>query len=157
MRGRAICRPMVLIFYAAAVLLLMHGLWILRLLALDATAPPFSALLPSEELRRSLRTVVLMHHKRLPELEATLRKLASSPLASELDVHVAQSLRRAEAEASNATGALLRKLAHELPLRSLRHAPAVLPEAEQDGTYSVNAAKYGTKKNSFRNMVHAMH
>ena len=124
------------------------------LLRSDATEMPFSALLPPEKL---CRTVVLMHHKRLPELEATLRRLASTPLASELVVHVAQSLRASEAEAANATGALVHSLAKSLPLRGLLHAPAVLPEVEPDGSYSVNAARYGTKKNSFRNMVHAMH
>ena len=142
--------------------LLLHALVVMWMLALDAAAEPFTSLLPPAEVRSGVRSVVLMHHKRLPELNATLRRLAAaaafSPSSRPLSVHIAQSLRASEASAANATAALLRELAGELRSLDVWHAPAILPPEENapDGSYSVDARKFGTKKNSFRNMVRGL-
>jgi len=127
-----------------------------RLFSLDAGEAAFTALLPAAELLKHCRSVVIMHHKRLPELEATLRRLAELPGAPRLVVTVTQSLRPSEAIAANATGALLQSLAPALGM-SLRHRPSTLPEHEVDGSYSVDAQRYGTKRNSFRNMLRGLH
>ena len=154
----------IFLYFAVAVVLSLHSLAVLWALALDAAAAPFAALLPPTELGDGVRTVVLMHHKRLPELEATLRRLAAAARASSasarpLIVHVAQSLRPSEAAAANATGGLLKSLAPQLaPAVEVWHAPAILPVESDavDGSYSVDARKFGTKKNSFRNMVRGL-
>ena len=135
------------------------------MLALDAAAAPFLALSPPAEATSGVRSVVLMHHKRLPELEATLRRLAAAAAhvatpERPVRVHVAQSLRPSEAQAANATRALLESLAAQRALQHLDlwHAPALLPiDADSpDGSSSVDAGRYGTKKNSFRNMVRGL-
>ena len=154
----------IFLYFAVAVVLSLHSLAVLWALALDAAAAPFGAMLPPTELGDGVRTVVLMHHKRLPELEATLRRLAAAARASSasarpLIVHVAQSLRPSEAAAANATGGLLKSLAPQLaPAVEVWHAPAILPVESDavDGSYSVDARKFGTKKNSFRNMVRGL-
>ena len=157
--GAASLRCWLIVAVLAAVVQALSACW---LLALDAAAEPFSALLPPAETRAGVRTVVLMHHKRLPELEATLRRLAGaatqSASALPLTVHVAQSLPRSEMAAANATAALLRSLGSALPALDIWHAPAVLPAeaVSTDGSYSVDARKFGTKKNSFRNMVRGL-
>lgn len=145
---------------ALALALVLHVLLISWMLALDAAAEPFSSPLPPAEVHSGVRSVVLMHHKRLPELNATLRRLAEAAafVPARLSVHIAQSLRRSEASAANATSTLLRELAIELPLLDLWHAPAILPPEDDgpDGSYTVDAKKFGTKKNSFRNMVRGL-
>ena len=107
--------------YAVAALALAHLLVVLRLLWLDALAPPFGALLLDDELARSARTLVLMHHRRLPELNATLRGVAALPRAAELRVIVAQTVGASERAAGAASGALVRALAGELPFGALEH------------------------------------
>lgn len=129
-----------------------HVLALARLLLLDANAPPFSALL---QPGRGVRSVVVMHHKRLPELNATLFGLAALTGAERLDVVVSQTLRASEAAEADASGALVRTFAASGRLRA-RHAVAFVPEDEADGSFSVDAARYGTKRNSFRNMLHGL-
>ena len=100
----------IFLYFAVAVVLSLHSLAVLWALALDAAAAPFGAMLPPTELGDGVRTVVLMHHKRLPELAGRGRPAAaaraSSASARPLIVHVAQSLRPSEAAAANATGGL---------------------------------------------------
>ena len=69
----------IFLYFAVAVVLSLHSLAVLWALALDAAAAPFGAMLPPTELGDGVRTVVLMHHKRLPELEATLRRRPCAP------------------------------------------------------------------------------
>ena len=135
-------------------------------LVCDSVQSPFSALLPPTERPRG---VMLMHHKRLPQLEATLRTLASLPGASELRVNVAQSLYCDELASANATEKLLRSLQPRLGFAHLDHRVAFLPRAEPvpgaaagavdakaAASYSIDVRRYGTKKNSFRNIVHGL-
>ena len=144
--------------YAVAALALAHLLVVLRLLWLDALAPPFGALLLDDELARSARTLVLMHHRRLPELNATLRGVAALPRAAELRVIVAQTVGASERAAGAASGALVRALAGELPFGALEHH-LVVREAgggAADGSTTTDAERFGTKKNSFRNMLNGL-
>ena len=93
-----------------------------------------------------------MHHKRLPELNATLHSLARASGASRLRITVTQSLDSSDAAAADATGALLKSL--RLPFQSLKHLPQVrAPEAR---SYSTDAARYGTKRGSCRNLLHGL-
>ncbi len=124
-----------------------------ELISLDDGSAAFSNLLPASELLRHCRSVLIMHHKRLPELEATLRRLASLPGSQRLVVTIAQSLRPSEAAAANATATLLRSLTPALGGMHLRHRATTVPEDEADGTYSVDAQRFGTKRNSFRNLL----
>ena len=128
---------------------------LLTLLAHHAAAPPFSQLLAPEILINHARTLVLLHHKRLPELNATLHQLATLPTALELRVIVAQTLSSAESSDFNATAGLLARLSH-LPLRLSHSTFRVDPSQAGHGSYSVNTRLYGNKKNSIRNMLHGV-
>lgn len=108
--------------------------------------------------QQSVRDVIVMHHKRLPELEATLRGLAKLPNARTLTVTVSQSLPSSDWAASNATCSMLEMLAPCLGGMKVRHRPTMLVESNTDGdSYSVNAKLYGNKKNLFRNMLWGLH
>ena len=133
---------------------LVHLACVGRLLIVDGGRAPFTALLDPEEAARAHRPVVLMHHKRIPELNATLHELAALSSSSRLRVIVTQTLMPYEASASLATAELLRSLTH-LQLDTKHHV-LQLPASEVDGSYSVNARRYGTKKNSIRNMLHGL-
>lgn len=118
----------------------------------DGYRPPFAPTLGEAELATLTRDVVLMHHKRLPELNATLHSLARVAGAPRLRVLIAQALDVADAPAALATGALISSL--ELPFASLTHRPLVRsPEA---ASYSTDAARYGTKRGSCRNLMHGL-
>jgi hypothetical protein len=127
-----------------------------QLISLDGQSAAFDELLPAA-LGRQCSNVLIMHHKRLPELEATLRMLASLRGASQLVVTVAQSLRPSEASAANASATLLQSLTPALSGMRVRHRPTTVPEHEVDGTHSVDAQRYGTKRNSFRNLLMGLH
>ena len=127
-----------------------------QLISFDGQSAAFDELLPAA-LGRQCSNVLIMHHKRLPELEVTLRLLASLPGASQLAVTVAQSLRPSEASAANASAKLLQSLTPALGGMRVRHRPTTVPEHEVDGTYSVDAQRYGTKRNSFRNLLMGLH
>ena len=133
----------------------IHICSFLRLLWRDSAELAFIALPPEDQLDQLSRTVVLMHHKRLPELNRTLVSLASLANADQLRVLVVQSLDASEAAAADASAALLRVLAAQLPL-NLSHHPIVRGREAADGTYSVDAQRYGTKRNSFRNLLHGL-
>ena len=118
----------------------------------DVLRPPFLPILREAELDMLARDVVLMHHKRLPELNATLHSLASASGARRLRVTVAQALDEVDAPAAAATAALLRSLT--LPFRSLSHSP--LLSAPGATSYSTDASRYGTKRGSCRNLLHGL-
>jgi len=141
-------------WYVAAAAAAVHAACIALLLVQDALQPPFSALLDERVLVDRTRTIVLMHHKRTDELNATLHGLAALPSGGTLRVIVTQALQPDEAKAATATAALLRTLGG---LRlTLVHSVSVLPAPELDASYSVDARRYGTKKNSLRNMLHGL-
>ncbi|KAL3929374.1 MAG: hypothetical protein SGPRY_001986 [Prymnesium sp.] len=118
--------------------------------------PSEEHLLPSEEhLSLGARHVLVMHHKRLNELNATLRALQRLPKADQLNLTVVQSLEQSEADAANATSSLIRSLPPR-PQLSIRHLKLFHPSDEADGSYSVDARRYGTKRNSFRNLLHGL-
>jgi len=127
-----------------------------QLISLDGQSAAFDELLPAA-LGRQCSNVLIMHHKRLPELEATLRMLASLRGESQLVVTVAQSLRPSEASAANASATLLQSLTPALSGMRVRHRPTTVPDHEVDGTHSVDAQRYGTKRNSFRNLLMGLH
>ena len=126
-----------------------------RLLRRDASEPNFADLPAEDKMALLSREVVLMHHKRLQELNNTLTRLARLEGADELHVTVVQTLGASEAAAADASAALLRALAPGLPF-NLSHRPLVLPPSAADGTYSVDSSRYGTKRNSFRNLLHGL-
>lgn len=147
---------------------LLNGLWLLvgalaafwacsavHLLRRDAREPNFADLPAEDKMALLSREVVLMHHKRLQELNNTLTRLAMLAGADQLHVTVVQTLGAPEAAAADASAALLRALASRLPF-NLSHRPVVLPASAADGTYSVDSSRYGTKRNSFRNLVHGL-
>ena len=138
-----------------AALAALHACSVARLLRRDADEPNFAGLPAEDKLRPLSREVVLMHHKRLQELNSTLTHLARLANADRLHVTVAQSLDASEAAAADASAALLRGLAASLRL-NVSHRPVVRPPDTSDGTYSVDAARYGTKRNSFRNLLHGL-
>lgn len=143
------CRVWPIAFALAA----LHLACIGRLLLADSMQAPFSALLDEQELDARTRVVVLMHHKRTDELNATLHGLARLQGRS-LRIIVTQALQPEEAAAADDTAALLRSLGR---LRlTLIHSVSTLPAPELDTSYSVNARRYGTKKNSLRNMLHGL-
>ena len=127
----------------------------LRLLRRDSSEPNFTDLPAEDRMALLSREVVLMHHKRLQELNNTLTRLARLHGADRLHVTVVQTLGASEAAAADASAALLRALAPRLPFK-LSHRPMVLPPSAADGTYSVNSSRYGTKRNSFRNLLHGL-
>ena len=141
-----------LVLAAAAAL---HLCIFARLLWRDAAELNFALLPPEDQLEPLSRTVVLMHHKRLPELNRTLTRLAELANADQLRILVVQSLDASEAAAADASAALLRQLATQLPL-NLTHHPIVRGREAADGTYSVDAQRYGTKRNSFRNLLNGL-
>ena len=126
-----------------------------RLLRRDASEPNFAELPAEDKMALLSREVVLMHHKRLQELNNTLTRLARLDGAERLHVTVVQTLGASEAAAADASAALLRALAPRLPF-NLSHRPLVLPPSAADGTYSVDSSRYGTKRNSFRNLLHGL-
>ena len=147
--------------YAVAALALAHLLVVLRLLWLDALAPPFGALLLDDELARSAAALVLMHHLGgRDELKATLRGVAALPRAAELRVIVAQTVGASERSAGAASGALVRALAGELPFGALEHHLVVREAgggALADGsTWRRRTPSASAKKNSFRNMLNGL-
>ena len=147
---------------------LLRGSWLLvgalaafwacsavHLLRRDAREPNFAELPAEDKMALLSRQVVLMHHKRLQELNNTLARLAMLAGAEQLHVTVVQTLGAPEAAAADASAALLRALAPRLPF-NLSHRPVVMPPSAADGTYSVDSSRYGTKRNSFRNLVHGL-
>ena len=126
-----------------------------RLLRRDANEPNFADLPAEDKMALLSREVVLMHHKRLQELNNTLTRLARLEGADQLHVTVVQTLGASEAAAADASAALLRALTPRLPF-NLSHRPLVLPPSAADGTYSVDSSRYGTKRNSFRNLLHGL-
>ena len=129
----------------------LQAIWIVWMWLADKHAPAFM------DLGTTPRnwTVLVLHHKRLPELEATLRSLALVPAAWKLNVIVSQSLEPLDAYAYNRSSMLVRALASELSLHvSLQST--ILTQALPDGSYSVDAKRFGTKRNSFRNLVHGL-
>ena len=126
-----------------------------RLLRRDASEPNFADLPAEDKMALLSREVVLMHHKRLQELNNTLTRLARLEGAEQLHVTVVQTLGASEAAAADASAALLRALAPRLPFH-LSHRPLVLAPSAADGTYSVDSSRYGTKRNSFRNLLHGL-
>ena len=147
---------------------LLRGSWLLvgalaafwacsavHLLRRDAREPNFAELPAEDKMALLSRQVVLMHHKRLQELNNTLTRLAMLAGAEQLHVTVVQTLGAPEAAAADASAALLRALAPRLPF-NLSHRPVVMPPSAADGTYSVDSSRYGTKRNSFRNLVHGL-
>jgi hypothetical protein len=140
--------------WSAALGAALHAACIALLLLQDEAQPAFSALLNESAVEDSARTIVLLHHKRTAELNATLHGLAALHSAGSLRVIVTQALQPDEAAAAAATAALLRQLGR---LRlTLVHSVSVLPPPEVDASYSVNANRFGTKKNSLRNMLHGL-
>jgi len=132
----------------------LHSACIALLLLQDEAQPAFTALLNASALEDSARTIVLMHHKRTDELNATLHGLAALRSGGSLRVIVTQALQPEDAPAAAATAALLRQLGH---LRlTLVHSVSMLPALEVDASYSVDAKRFGTKKNSLRNMLHGL-
>ena len=127
----------------------------LCLLRRDANEPNFTDLPAEDKMALLSREVVLMHHKRLQELNNTLTRLARLGSSERLRVTVVQTLGASEAAAADASAVLLSALAARLPFE-LSHRPMVLPPNAADGTYSVNSARYGTKRNSFRNLMHGL-
>ena len=121
----------------------------------DAREPNFADLPAEDKMALLSRQVVLMHHKRLQELNNTLTRLAMLAGAEQLHVTVVQTLGAPEAAAADASAALLRALAPRLPF-NLSHRPVVMAPSAADGTYSVDSSRYGTKRNSFRNLVHGL-
>lgn len=140
-------------WWAVLGLATLHGFFVARHLWRDAVQPPFTELLGLSALRLAAREVVIMHHKRLPELNATLQQLASLGNSKELHVVVAQSLEPDEAAAAVATAQLIASL-RSLPLNVSHRPNYFAPTA--DGSYSVNAQRFGTKRNSFRNLMHGL-
>ena len=147
---------------------LLRGSWLLvgalaafwacsavQLLRRDAREPNFAELPAEDKMALLSRQVVLMHHKRLQELNNTLTRLAMLAGAEQLHVTVVQTLGAPEAAAADASAALLRALAPRLPF-NLSHWPVVMAPSAADGTYSVDSSRYGTKRNSFRNLVHGL-
>ena len=137
-------------------LAIVHVCFILSALR-RATAEHLYAGLPAEDQLQLLsREVVLMHHKRLQELNNTLIHLAQLPDADRLHITIAQSLDASEASAADTTAALLQSIAPRLRL-NISHRPIVRSSGgDGDGTYSVDAKRYGTKRNSFRNLLHGL-
>ena len=148
-------RALRLAWCSFAALAALHACSVVRLLRRDADEPNFAGLPAEDKLRPLSREVVLMHHKRLQELNSTLTHLARLANADRLHITVAQSLDASEAAAADASAALLRRLAASLRL-NVSHRPVVRPPDAPDGTYSVDAARYGTKRNSFRNLLHGL-
>eukprot|EP00965_Chrysotila_dentata_P102629 3388383-Pleurochrysis_carterae.AAC.1 len=155
--GQLVSRSGICVRRIVVVLVMLHFAAILRLLQVDAMREPFTAILGPADLRAQVRTVVLMHHKRLPELNATLHGLANVSKSHELHVIVTQALPTTEMQAAEATSKMLREVANQLPFR-LEHKPAeiVAANGSGDGSYSVDAARFGTKKNSLRNMLNGL-
>ena len=147
-REAAACR-------AVAAVAALHACSILCLLRSDSEQPPFTALLTEDQLQLRSREVVVLHHKRLTELNSTLTHLSRVADADRLRLTVVQSLGTAEAAAADATAALLHALVPQLGL-NVRHRPAVQDAELTDGTYSVDARRYGTKRNSFRNLLNGL-
>jgi hypothetical protein len=134
----------------------LHVGWILVLLRRDAAEPNFAALRTEDQLQLLSREIVLMHHKRLPELNNTLSRLGGLADADRLRITLIQSLDASEASAADATAALLRSISIRFPWLRIDHKPivrALEAEGGGDGTYSVDAKQYGTKRNSFRNLL----
>jgi hypothetical protein len=140
--------------WAAGLAAALHSACIALLLLQDEAQPAFWALLNASAVEDSARTIVLMHHKRTDELNATLHGLAALRSGGSLRVIVTQALQPDEAPAAAATAALLRRLGG---LRlTLVHSVSLLPMSEVDTSYSVDAKRFGTKKNSLRNMLHGL-
>ena len=150
---RAMCRA----WCVLAGLVTLQVCWIVSLLRRAASEPPFAKLPAEDELQLLSREVVLMHHKRLQELNNTLTHLARLADADRLHITVTQSLDASEATAADATAALLRSLSLTLTL-NISHRPTVrgAVAGRGDGTYSVDAGRYGTKRNSFSNLMHGL-
>ena len=89
-----------------------HLLAVLRLLGIDLSQPPFTAILLPSELRRVSRSLLLVHPTALPQLNATLFSLAALPGAKELRITLWQPLHASEWAAGDATAGLLRSTQH---------------------------------------------
>ena len=123
----------------------------------DHWQTPVEALVLHESaLQLWTRDVVIMHHKRLRELNATLSTLARAQRRQgELRVKVAQSLDESEISAATDTAALLDALRASLPFKTLTHVPH-FEQSSADASYSTDTRRYGTKRNSCRNLMHGL-
>ena len=89
-----------------------HLLAVLRLLCIDLAQPPFTAILLPSELHHVSRSLLLVHRRALPQLNATLFSLAALPGAKELRITLWQPLHTSEDAAGEATARLLRSIGH---------------------------------------------
>jgi len=89
-----------------------HLLAVLRLLCIDLAQPPFTAILLPSELHLVSRSLLLVHRRALPQLNATLFSLAALPGAKELRITLWQPLHTSEDAAGEATARLLRSIGH---------------------------------------------
>ena len=89
-----------------------HLLAVLRLLCTDLAQPPFTAILLPSELHHVSRSLLLVHRRALPQLNATLFSLAALPGAKELRITLWQPLHTSEDAAGEATARLLRSIGH---------------------------------------------
>ena len=140
------------------VALAVHATSILLLLWQDASSPAAVPLLASAELRFWTRDVVLMHRKRLRELNATLWSLSRmQEQRHQLRVTVVQTLESYDASAASHTAALLDQLRPQLRFRNLTHQHHLIGSHDGgDASSSTDAHHYGTKRNSCRNLVNAL-
>ena len=122
----------------------------------DQWQTPVEALMLHESaLQLWTRDVVIMHHKRLRELNATLSTLARAQRRhGELRVIVAQSLDESERSAATDTAALLDDLRVSLPFETLTHVPPLSRLCRC--IISTDARRYGTSGNSCRNLMHGL-
>ena len=118
----------------------------------DALRSPFSPISDEAQLQSLSRRRRPHASQAVAGAERTLHSLARASGASRLRITVTQSLDSSDAAAADATGALLKSL--RLPFQSLKHLPQVrAPEAR---SYSTDAARYGTKRGSCRNLLHGL-
>ena len=135
---------------------LYHLACVLYLLAKQAVHPPFSALLRTPARPPTPpQTIALMHHKRIPELNATLHKIAKIPRASNLLIIVSQTLPEGEEASFEQTRKLLDTLTH-LPMKLEHTTNLVALKNSGVESYSIDARRFGNKKNSIRNMLHGV-